>query len=241
MKSSVGSWHPLGGSLVPLMLAFLSAPVAAQVVELQSMKTEIVHQVRLKQWSRAKIDVHWKSADAVAIATDLSNRLLLPIVPSAGVREGVAEGSIPAVELEMKGVSVLAAMEVVSAKTGLRFVDYGRTLRLALPSEVKPEVAVRFYGVAELTFVLRDFVPPIGFGLRGSNQEPEPMPEVETRTASGFDEQGLADLIRKLTPAESWERDDVSIEVGRGFLIVRQTPRMHRAVAGVLRDIGRRV
>jgi hypothetical protein len=223
--------------LAALLLASAAPPAAAQALELHSLKTRLQHESRLRAWARRPLELDWTAASALDVARDLSRALGLPIHPSEAVRQRAEARELPLVELHSKHVPALGALELVAARTGLRFVDHGRTLRLVLPEEFQPEATLRLYPVHALTFVLRDFAPPIGFDLRGSNAE-APLEELETRTVSGFDEAGLAELVQRLTGKDSWTRDDVSIDTGRGVLIVRQTPRAHMAIERLLRDLG---
>jgi hypothetical protein len=219
------------------LIAAGPAYVEAQALELHSLRTRLQHELRLRSWARRSLEVDWKHATAVEVASDLSRRLEIAITPSAGVRERVEAGELPQVDLTSKHCPALGVLELVAARTGLRFVDHGRTLRLVLPEEFVPEASLRLYSVHALTFVLRDFAPPIGFDLRGSNEE-APVEELTTRTVSGFDEEGLAELVKRATGAEHWTRDDVSIDVGRGVLVVRQTPRAHVEIERLLRELG---
>ncbi|MBK9384675.1 MAG: hypothetical protein IPN34_07635 [Planctomycetes bacterium] len=223
---------------LPLALVLAAAPpAAAQALELHSLKTRLQHELRLRAWARRPVEVDWTAASALDVARDLTRALGLPIHPSELVRERVATRDLPLVDLRSKHAPALGAMELVAARTGLLFVDHGRTLRLVLPEEFQPEATLRLYSVHALTFVLRDFAPPIGFDLRGSNEE-VPVEELETRTVSGFDEPGLADLVKRLLGPAHWTRDDVSIDTGRGVLVIRQTPRAHMQIERLLRDLG---
>jgi hypothetical protein len=223
--------------LAALLLLAAPPPAEAQALELHSLRNRLQHELRTKLWARRALELDWRSADALAIARDLSRALGLPILPSDGVRARVETGELPLVELRSQHVPVLGALEFVAARTGLRFVDHGRTLHLVLPEEFHPEATLRLYPVHALTFVLRDFAPPLGFDLRRSNAA-EPTEELATRTVSGFDEAGLADLVKRALGAAPWTRDDVSIDTGRGLLVVRQTPRAHLAIERLLRELG---
>jgi hypothetical protein len=219
------------------LLAVLPAGADAQALELHSLRTRLQHELRVKSWARRALELDWRGANALVVAADLSRVLGLPILPSDGVRTRAEAGELPLVELRSKHVPVLGALELVAARTGLRFVDHGRTLRLVLPEEFHPEATLRLYPVHALTFVLRDFAPPLGFDLRGSHQEPV-VEELATHTVSGFDEAGLAELVKRLLGPAHWTRDDVSIDTGRGLLVIRQTPRAHLAIERLLRELG---
>ncbi len=146
---------------------------------------------------------------------------------------------LPRVTMNLTQVRVTQLMRLVADVTDLAFVYRNGVIMIKPKEDVREETSLRIYDVRAAVAPLTDFPAPVLIGLRPSGYESEePERESSQRTLSGFDTEQLADLVRNNVRLGNWDDEGVSLTVGHGLLLVRQTERGHREVAKVLAALG---
>ena len=148
-----------------------------------------------------------------------------------------ADEDFEPITLELKRAKLLDAMSIIQRTTPYRWVYGHGVIWLKHESQVKEETYVRIYDVRQAITRIRSFPGPrMGLGLNPDFEMREP--EESEATLSGLDIDRIQELIQRHVDPESWDKENVSLDAGRGVLIIRQTLRGHRQLRRFLRRIG---
>ncbi len=228
-----------GRYLLVLPVLFLAGGLPAQVLHLEKVHDLPGRRALEKRLVSIRVELDLKGASPSDLARALNLQLGTKELFLVDPRLSSRHPGIPPLTLHWKKAPLLSLLSFLERTTDLRFLYRGGLVWITHKEDLKEAMVLRAYDVRAAVLVLHDFPGPrLGIPMEG--QEGTREEEKPGRTVSGFDLEGLVDLIRTNVEPDSWDSGKgASIRAtAGGILLIRQTVRAHAAIRKLLASIG---
>ena len=218
-------------------LFLLLALVAGTLLPAQALETTPIrkrsdlgtwrHLVALTENTRLSVD--WKDVPFREVTRHLARTLGINLIIDRTIGEK-AEEPVTLTLVDVKAATVLAALKDSMSVT---FLHRDGMLHVTTTEDAtKRSLMLELIDVRDILYVPPDFPAPSG-GL-GINPGPPVPPVAEEEPPEQKDPDFVLDLVRTSVSPKSWDIEGTSLQISKGTLIVRNTPRVIAEVRSFL-------